>query len=359
MLTDKDKKKLSFIIKLIYLIAIIGLIYFFLKYAFTWTLPFIIAFAISIIADPIIKIFTQKLHWNRSAASTLIVALMLIATAFLLGLLSTTLFTEVKGVISNIDLYLDKTVAYIQELPNKYGHLFNGKLSGVINECINFAKNYDYSNLLSGSLGSGAIKYAGSLISSLPSALVFFIVTIVATFFMSASFPQIKGFILRQFNDSTRELILDVKYYFINTVVKYLKSYFILWMITFAELSVAFLIFGFKPPVTLAFVISLVDILPIFGVGTILIPWFVIELILGNPITALIIIGIYLVITIVRQTLEPKIIGDHVGLLPIVTLFCIYIGLQLFGVLGMFMLPITVTIIKNLQDNQKIKIWKE
>ncbi len=359
MLADKDKRKLSFIIKLVYLIAIIGLIYFFLKYAFTWTLPFIIAFAISIISDPIIKIFTEKLHWKRSVASTFVVALMLIATAFLIILLSTTLFAEVKGIISNIDLYLDKIVTYIQEIPNKYGHLFNGKLSGLISECINFIKNYDYSNLLSGSLGSGALKYAGSLISSLPSTLVFIIVTVVATFFMSASLPEIKRFILHQFSDSKRELILDIKYYFINIVVKYLKSYFILWIITFAELSVAFLIFGFNSPVTLAFVISLVDILPILGVGTILIPWFVIELILGNPIKALIIIGIYLVITIIRQTLEPKIIGDHVGLLPIATLFCIYIGLQLFGILGMFMLPISVTIIKNLQENKKIRIWKD
>ncbi len=359
MLTDKDKKKLSFIIRLVYLIAIIGLIYFFLRYAFSWTLPFVIAFAISIISEPIIKIFTLKLHWKRSVASTLVIALILIATGLLVGLLSTTLFAEVKAILSNIDLYLDKAVNYIQAIPAKYGHMFNGRLSGIINECINFVKNYDYSNLLSGSLGSGALKYAGSLISSLPSTLVFIIVTVVATFFMSASLPEIKKFVLHQFNNNTKELILDIKYYFINTVVKYLKSYFILWMITFAELSVAFLIFGFKPPVTLAFVISLVDILPIFGVGTVLIPWFIIELILGNPIRALIIIGIYLVVTIIRQTLEPKIIGDHVGLLPIVTLFCIYIGLQLFGILGMFMLPISVTIIKNLQENKKIKIWKD
>lgn len=359
VLSEKDKNKLSFIIKLLYLVAIIGIIYFFLKYALGWALPFLIAFGISLIADPIINIFTNKLRWKRSIASTLVVALILILAVFLVGLLSTTLFVEVKGVFSNIDLYLNQIVAYVQELPAKYGHLFDGKVSTIINECIDFLQNYDYSNLLSGSLGSGALKYAGSLISSLPSALVFLIVTIVATFFMSASFPVIKSFIMRQFNERTRELILDVKHYFVTTIFKYLKSYFILWMITFAELSVAFLIFGFKPPITLAFVISLVDILPILGVGTVLIPWFVVELVMGNPIRAIIIICIYLVITVVRQTLEPKIIGDHVGLLPIVTLFCIYIGLQLFGVLGMFMLPITVTIIKNLQDNHKIKIWKE
>ncbi len=358
MLSEKDKKKLSFIIKLLYLVAIIGIVYFFLKFAFFWTLPFIIAFAVSILVDPLIKLFTDKLKWKRSIASTLIVAIVLTITGFLLAILSKTLFTEVKSIFGNVDHYLDQVTAFVSEMPQKYGHLFNGKLSDVINECIKFLENYDYNSLLTGSLGTGALKYAGSFISSLPSALVFFIVTVVATFFTSASFPEIKKFIMRQFDEKTRDLILDIKFYFLNTVIKYLKSYFILWMITFAELSVAFLIFGYQPAITLAFVISLVDILPIFGVGTVLIPWFIVELILGHPVKALIIIGIYLVITIVRQTLEPKVIGDHVGLPPIVTLFCIYIGLQLFGVLGMFLLPITITIIKNLQDNHKIKIWK-
>lgn len=358
MLSEKDQKKLSFIIKILYLLAIIGIVYFFLKFAFIWTLPFIIAFGISIIIDPLIKLFTDKLKWKRSLASTLIVAIVFIATAFLLAILSKTLFIEIKGILGNVDHYLDLLTAFILEMPQKYGHMFNGKLSGVLNEWIKFLANYDYSNLLTGSLGTGALKYAGSFISSLPSALVFSIVTVVATFFTSATFPEIKKFIMLQFDSKRRELILDIKFYFVNTIVKYLKSYFILWMITFAELSVTFLIFGFQPAVTLAFVISLVDILPIFGVGTVLIPWFVVELIMGQPMRALIIIGIYLVITIVRQTLEPKVIGDHVGLPPIVTLFCIYIGLQLFGVVGMFLLPITVTIIKNLQDNKKIKIWK-
>jgi len=358
MLSEKDHKKLSFIIKLFYLVTIIGLIYFFLKFAFVWILPFIIAFTISLVVDPLIKIFTDKLKWKRSLASTLILTVALITAIFLIALLSRTLFAEIKDIFNNIDIYLNQVSTFIQELPDKYGHLFNGKFSGIIDECITYLENYDYSSLLSGSIGSGALKYAGSIITSLPAALVFFIVTVVATYFTSAAFPEIKKFVMRQFDEKIRDLITDVKHYFVSTVVRYLKSYFILWMITFAELSVAFLIFDFNPAITLAFVISIVDILPIFGVGTVLIPCFVIELILGHPIKALIIIGIYLVITIVRQTLEPKVIGDHVGLPPIVTLFCIYVGLQLFGVLGMFLLPITVTVIKNLQDNKKIKIWK-
>lgn len=358
MLTEKDNKKLRIVINIVYLIAIIGVIYFFIKYAFFWTLPFLIAFSIALLVDPLIKLLVKNLKWKRGIASTLVVTVVLALLVFVLYLLSRTLFVEAKNILSNAENYLQYVINLIHDIPTKYGHLFDGRFSSILEELIVFIQNYDYMSLLSGSVGSGVLKYAGSFVTSLPSALVFLIVTIVATYFTAASFPIIKAFIMRQFSPKARELVLDVKFYFYNTIVKYLKSYLILMMITFAELSVFFLVFGFKPAITLAFFIAIVDILPILGVGTILIPWSVIELLLGHPLRALILIGMYLVITIVRQTLEPKVIGDHVGLLPIVTLFCIYIGLQLFGILGMFMFPITVIILKNLQDNGKIKIWK-
>ncbi len=353
-----ENKKLKFIINVLYIVAILGLAFFFLKYVFFWILPFLIAFAVSLMVDPLIRFSTRKIKWNRTIASTIILTVVLAGLIALIALLSATLFKEIKDVLGNLDNYLDRVAAFIQNIPTKYGEMFDGKFSGTIEEIANFIMNYDYSNLLSGSVGGGVLKYAGNFVTSIPAALVFLIVTIVATYFTSASLPAIKSFILKQFSEKTKDLIISVKFYFINTIVKYLKSYFVLMMITFAELSVAFLIFDFKPAVTLAFVISLVDILPILGIGTILIPWSIIELILGNPIRALTVICIYLVITIVRQILEPKIIGDHVGLLPIVTLFCIYLGLQLFGVIGMFLVPISVIIIKKLQEDQKIKIWK-
>lgn len=358
MINEKDSKKLKFIINILYVVALLGIAYIFLKFIFFWVLPFLIAFAVSLLVDPIINLIKNKLKWKRSIASTLTITLFLVIFLSLAGLLSTTLIKEIRNILGNFGNYLDQISTFILTIPTKYGHLFDGKFSAVLEEFVHFIKNYDYTNLISGTFGSGALKYAGSFITSLPSALIFFIVTVVATYFTSVSLPTIKDFVIRQFSDETKELIFSIKYYFVNTIVKYLKSYFVLMMITFAELSVAFLVFDFKPAVTLAFIISIVDILPILGVGTVLIPWSIIEFLLGNPVRGTIILCTYLVITVVRQILEPKIIGDHVGLLPIVTLFCIYVGLQLFGVIGMFLLPISVIIIKNLQENNKIKIWK-
>lgn len=358
MLTDKESKRVKFIINVLFTATVLGLIYFFMKFVFFWIFPFVIAIGICFLIEPIIQWFVQKLKWKRGVASGLVVTILAVILLGITALISTTLISEMHSLLGNMSEYIDHVITFIEDIPNKYSHIFAKVPEKNLTNALEFLKNYDYSNLLSGSIGTGVVKYAGGFLTSIPSMIVYIIVTIASTYFSAASFPAIKRFIINQFTPKTREVIIEAKHQFFNTIVKYLKSYFVLLMITFAELSVAFLIFGIQPAVTLAFVISLVDILPVLGVGTVLIPWSAIELLLGNPLRALTLICIYLIVTIIRQILEPKVIGDHVGMLPILTLFCIYVGLQLFGILGMFLLPITVIVIKNLHDDGKIKIWK-
>ncbi len=357
-LTEREHNRLRFIINVAFLAVILGLIYFFFKFVFFWISPFVIAFGICLVTEPVIRFMIRKWRFKRNPACILTLTLLFAILISLFVLLSGSIISEVKSLLSDITKYIEQLTAFVNNIPVKYDHLFSGSAGKYLTNLLTFLKNYNYADLLSGSLGKGAVKYAGNFLSSLPSTIIYMLVTIVSTYFMSATFPTIKAFLLRQFNPKVREVLLDSKRYFFDTVLKYIRSYFMLMMVTFVELSAAFLIFGFKPAITLAFFISIVDILPVLGVGTVLIPWSVIELILGHSTRALTLICIYIFITIVRQILEPKIIGDHVGLLPIVTLFCIYVGLQLFGVIGMFLLPITVIVLKKLQENGKIRIWK-
>lgn len=89
-----------------------------------------------------------------------------------------------------------------------------------------------------------------------------------------------------------------------------------------------------------------------------LIPWAIIDLITGNYSRAIGILVLYAVITIIRNIIEPKIIGDQVGLPPLLTLIAMFLGLQTFGLVGLFAFPIVLIVLKNLNDTGKIKIWK-
>ena len=157
---------------------------------------------------------------------------------------------------------------------------------------------------------------------------------------------------------------MAIKKVFFSTVLKLLKSYFILMIITFAEIAATLYllkilgVYRTDYVILLSALIAVIDIVPIIGTGTIFIPWAVYSIIMNNLTMGIILLVSYLIITIVRNILEPKIIGDQVGASPIITLVFMYIGLKLFGIVGLISLPLLVIVIKILSDSGKIRIWK-
>ena len=169
---------------------------------------------------------------------------------------------------------------------------------------------------------------------------------------------NITSFITRQFSNKSSSIIFDVKNYIVGTLFRLAKAYSILITITFVELSIGLSILKIENAVSVALIIACVDILPVLGTGGIVIPWIFIELFKGNVPLAIGLTIIYVFITVVRNILEPKIVGEQIGLHPLIMLICMFIGVKLFGFLGLFVLPIIVIILKNLNDSGKIKIFK-
>ena len=358
MLSKRDYKKLHYLIQVAFIAVFLFLAYLVVRYVFGAIAPFIIAFIAASLAEPMVRLLNLKCRLPRAAASTIGIIFLLIIFALIASFISIFIWKEGKELIFRVPDYISAIAEHIKKLMQNDNGIFSYFSDDTIAKAVDYISNYDYSSLFTGSIGGFVLGYAGNMVVQIPNILVFCIVSIVSSFFMSISFPKVKGFILAQFKTQQQSLILDIKNTLFDTVGKYLRSYSILMFITFAELLVFFLIFGFKPALPLAFLIAIVDILPVLGVGTILIPWSFISLLSGAPWKALILICMYIIITIVRQVLEPKVIGDHVGMMPILTLFCIWVGLKLFGFGGMFLIPITVVILKNLHESEKIRIWK-
>jgi len=124
----------------------------------------------------------------------------------------------------------------------------------------------------------------------------------------------------------------------------YIKSYSLLFLLTFVELSLGFWILGVKNAVLLAVVIAIFDLMPVLGTGGIVLPWALIALIAGNWGRGIGLLVLYLVITGIRQTLEPKIVGKQIGLHPLATLMAMLLGLKLFGILGLFGIPVVLAV---------------
>ena len=140
-----------------------------------------------------------------------------------------------------------------------------------------------------------------------------------------------------------KALLQNIRVYLTDTLFVVIRSYLLIMLLTFVELSLLFSLFGISGAFWKAGLIAMLDILPILGTGAIMIPWAVISLVLGNVALGLKLLLIYAIVTVVRNYVEPRVVGAQLGLHPIITLVSMFLGLRLFGFWGLFGLPVGIS----------------
>ena len=197
-----------------------------------------------------------------------------------------------------------------------------------------------------------------SLASSLPALFIKIVLMIISTFFIAIDYDKLTGFCMRQLSDRGKNLFVQIKEYLVGTLWVCVRSYVLIMSITFVELSILLTFIGIEHSVIVAFCTAIFDILPVLGTGGIMIPWAVLTAVGGNYILGLKLFVVYIVVTVVRNIIEPKIVGGQLGLHPIVTLTSMFVGVQLLGVVGLFGFPIGLSLLRYLNDHGVIKILK-
>lgn len=354
------ERKREFIINVIYFLIIAAIIYITIKYALGWFLPFVLGFAIAFMMKPLINVITKKLKINRKLVAGLTVLLFYATVGALFTLLIVKVFIALKEVFINLpDVYRNNIEPIIFNISNNVDDWvikLDPTLVETIREMISSIAE-SLGSIVS-SISSGVVAFISATVSMVPSFFIMLIFTIISSFFFAMDYVKITGFITKQFSPKVRSIFFEVKDYIVGTLFKFVKAYSIIMTITFIELAIGLSILRVENSIAIALLIACVDILPVLGTGGIVIPWILIELFKGNIPFAIGLTIIYIVITIIRNIIEPKIVGKQVGLHPIIMLICIFIGARLFGFIGIFVLPIIVIILKNLNDSGKIKIIK-
>lgn len=352
----KLHRQYAFLIRFLYIAVIIGLVYFAVKYALPLLMPFVIGLVVATMLRPIIDAITKKIHVKRSIISILILLVFYSIIGALITLVGTKVFAFVQNLVLMMpSFYRGSIEPFFYQVSDSLLEQFP-YIENYLESFVDSINNAILSTLSKAS--EAAIGLVTVIAGQVPSFLIKFLFTIVSSFFFTIDFHKINDFILRQFKPERQEMIIKVKSNIFGTLVKFIKAYLTLMVITFAELSIGFIILRIQNPFLIAFIVSVVDVLPILGTGAVLLPWSIIGFIFGNNLIGFGILILYIVITIVRQTLEPKIVGQQIGLHPVVTLVCIFVGAQLIGVLGIFIVPVMATIIKKLNDEGSIHLFK-
>lgn len=188
-----------------------------------------------------------------------------------------------------------------------------------------------------------AVNLVSGIATGVPSLFLSLLAMIFSSVFFAADYDRVTSFARNNTPAGIKKVFAQLWDYLRNTLFVVIRSYAAIMLLTFTELSILFSLFGIQNALLKASLIALVDILPILGTGTVMIPWAIISLVLGYTKLGIQLLVIYLIVTVVRNYVEPKIVGTQLGLHPIITLIAMFIGLRLFGFLGLFGLPVGIS----------------
>lgn len=344
------ENKRNFIINFVFILIVFGLLYFFLKFATAFLLPFVIGLVISIIAQHPVDVISNKLHLNRNAVSVTFVAVAYILVVALIVCLGYVIYEPLKTIIEKLPVYISPITEFIGSL--------NSRLAEFLHrDAFDISEYVSLSDVFS-NLSKWLTAFVTGTVSKTPQFLISTLVTIVASCYIAKDYTKILAFAKRTLPKSWVKTAKEIKSILFNNIFKIIRGYIIVMFITFCELALALWIFRIPNFIPLAAIIAVVDVLPVLGVGTVLIPWSVVNLLMGNTLGAIEMILLYVVIAIVRNFIEPRIIGKQMGLHPLITLVCMFVGLRVFGILGMFALPISVMILNTLHKSGKFDLVK-
>ena len=195
------------------------------------------------------------------------------------------------------------------------------------------------------SLLSSLVGIISSFAKSVPKALVFFLVTVVSSVYFSLDLERINGFVKKLLPKPAAVALVGFKDRFLSVLVKYLRAYLIIALLTFITMLFGFLVLGVKYAVLFAFIVSLLDALPLIGVGTVLVPFSIYEILFGRLGLGIGLIVLFLAHAFMRQLIEPKIVGKSLGIHPVVSLVLLYAGYFIFGFFGLLLVPILAVVI--------------
>ena len=363
MLPKEPYKRIAVI--LFYIIVALAAAYLFFKYLFEILLPFIIAYVIAAMLQPAVRFLCKHAKVPKKL-SVLVLVLVVTTLIFLLCyMILNRVYTELTVLSQNVKGFID----YVRN-DKEYAKSLIDKIDSIIpfvdmrDRLSRIWENLDkemeawllsIANDLSGSV----LPILGGIISFVPNALLVIAVVIISTYYFAVDFNRINGFIIAQLPEKAANGVRVFKKEFVGTIVKFLRAYGLIIVITFLELFVGFTMLGIKYAFLIALVTAVIDILPILGAGTVLIPWAVFLLLTGDYYTGIALIIIYIVVTVIREIIEPKIVGKYIGLYPLLTLLSMYIGLKVLGVVGLLLFPIATIILKKLNDDGKLRLFKK
>ena len=327
--------KKRFLINFVYLLVIGLTVIIISRFLLFRMFPFILSIIVAALSQKPAAFLSQKTGVKKSFCAVVLSAVIY------LGLCAGIIFLIYRLIVSSSGL-----IDFLPQILTTFSSIIN-KAEEVITEYIPSDIDFSLSGLIQNvleSLTKFLTEIIKKILTAMPSIFVSGIVALVAACYISKDYDGLSRFVKSLCGDKIYNRFLRIKTIFTNGVFKMLKGYFILMVITFFELWIGFLILKINNAYFWAFLIALIDLLPILGTGIILVPWAIYCAVAGNISVSVGLAVLYIIMVLVRNFCEPKIVSRQIGINPLFILFSMYLGLKLFGGAGIILLPIILMV---------------
>ena len=354
------EKKVNFLLNTAIVVVVLLFVYVLIQYAIPLLLPFLIALLVALLVQRPIVFLSKKLNISRKIVAPIITLIVELLAVGLVVLILYRALVELGAFVSKLPSWFSSIspsiTAEVNTFLNRFINDFSPEIAADFGTIFQDFTSYIQTGIVN--ISVSVVNWAATQLSSIPSLLLTIVISLVATFFLAGKTDQMRAALLRQLPAVHKAIASDLYRSAWNTLWRMVRSYLLIMCITFCELALGLFLLGVDYFLLIAALVALVDLLPILGTGTVLIPWGLICLIIGDTKVGVGLLILYVVITIIRNIIEPKLVSRQIGLNPVLTLIGMYVGLNLFGILGLFLIPVLIIFLKSMNDAGIIHIWK-
>ena len=327
-----------------FLITLFGVVLFVVLRFF---LPFVIALGIAAIANPMVRFLEKKVKVKRKHGSVIIIVVVLGVVVGLLYLLGYILFRELFGLLQDLQDIQEKAQELLLLISQRLQGIYDRlpvKLQGGVSSLARVLDGWLEKAVSDFKMPS--ISVAGSYVKSILDGILIAVITILAAYFFIADRDKLVEGLQKLIPSTVTEYYRLIMENIKSAVGGYFKAQFKIMLIIIVVLFAGFEILGVPYSFLLALLTAFLDFLPVFGTGTIIGPWVVVDLITGKYGEAVFLTILYIVCQLIKQLLQPKMVGDSIGMNPLATLFFMFTGYRLGGIIGMIIgIPVGMVLV--------------